>query len=98
MERPAHLIEKFVVSADGTKVFAGALGNPEKPALVFIHGITLSDSVYNNLFSMPDLSNDFYLVSITPSLHLSATNWSIASGHRFVLICVVMVERESQTA
>lgn len=73
MERPAHLIEKFVVSADGTRVFAGALGNPEKPALVFIHGMTLSGSVYNNLFSMPELSNDFYLVGITLSLHLGGT-------------------------
>lgn len=71
MEKPTHLIETFVLSADGTKVFAGALGDPRKPALVFIHGITLSSSIFNNIFALPELSQDFYLVSTRSSESLN---------------------------
>ena len=78
MEKPTHLIEKFVLSADGTKVFAGALGDPSKPALVFIHGITLSSSIFNNIFALPELSQDFYLVSArsSESLNSNLDEWS----------------------
>lgn len=64
MQRPAELVEKFVVSKDGTRVFAGALGNPEKPALIFVHGIMTSSSVFNEIFSSPENSKDFYLVRL----------------------------------
>ena len=63
MEKPANLIEKFVVSADGTRVFAAALGDPSKPALVFVHEIALSGSVFNKLFAKLNEMNEFYLVS-----------------------------------
>ena len=63
MESPANLIEKFVISADGTRIHAGALGDPNKPALVFVHGITLSGSIFNELFAKLNELNEFYLVS-----------------------------------
>lgn len=63
MEKPGNLVEKFVTSADGTKVFAGALGNPEKPSLIFVHGWTLNSSIFNELFTKLELSKEFYLVS-----------------------------------
>ena len=62
MNRPTNFVEKYAVSADGSKIFAGAVGNPEKPALVFVHGYTLTSSVFNDLFSNPTSSKDFYLV------------------------------------
>lgn len=62
MNRPSNLTEKFVVSADGSKIFASAVGNPEKPALVFVHGYALTSAVFNDIFSNPWNSKDFYLV------------------------------------
>lgn len=64
MQRPSNIVEKFVVSADGTKVFGGAVGDSEKPALIFVHGYSLTSSVFNNFFANPENSVDFYLVSV----------------------------------
>lgn len=64
MQRPADIIEKFIGSADGTRIFAGALGDPKKPALVFVHGFTLSGSIFDDLFGRPGSPKDHYLVSL----------------------------------
>lgn len=63
MERPRNIAEKFVTSADGTRVFAGAVGDPSRPALVFVHGYSLTSEVFNEIFAKPENSRDFYLVS-----------------------------------
>ena len=64
MQRPAGIVEKFVVSADGTRIFAGALGVPDKPALIFVHGFTLSGSIFDDLFARLESSKDYYLASL----------------------------------
>lgn len=63
MQAPLNISENFVVSADGTRIFAGAVGNPSNPALVFVHGFTLCGDVFNDIFANSDYSKDFYLVS-----------------------------------
>ena len=63
MQRPADIVEKFIESADGTRIFAGALGDPDKPALVFVHGFTLSSSVFDDLFARTESSKEYYLAS-----------------------------------
>lgn len=62
MERPAKIVERYIISADGTKVFAGALGDPTKPALVFVHGFSLCSSIFNDLFARSENSKGYYLV------------------------------------
>ena len=52
----------FIQSKDGARVYADAAGDPPKPCLVFIHGLGLSSSVFNNLFQDKTLFDQFYLV------------------------------------
>ncbi|KAJ6574225.1 Alpha/Beta hydrolase protein, partial [Mycena capillaripes] len=44
---------RFVTSADGTKIFAEARGDPSKPAIVFIHGFGLGAMAFNEIFDDP---------------------------------------------
>lgn len=58
----SKLTSKYVTSSDGSKVYADALGNPNNPALILIHGVCLSCVVFDNILFETDFSNDFYLV------------------------------------
>ncbi|KAF7344679.1 putative oxidoreductase ephD [Mycena venus] len=53
---------RFVTSADGTKIFAEARGNPLKPAIVFIHGFGLGAMAFNEIFDDPLWLLQVYLV------------------------------------
>ncbi|THH06384.1 hypothetical protein EW145_g4122 [Phellinidium pouzarii] len=53
---------QFITSSDGSKIYADAVGNPEKPSIVFIHGLALSGAVFDNIFNNAKYSNDVYLV------------------------------------
>lgn len=57
-------VVKIVASADGTQIYADAIGDPQKPALVFLHGFSTSASVFNDIFTNPSYSEDFFLVSV----------------------------------
>ncbi|KAJ7887133.1 Alpha/Beta hydrolase protein [Mycena olivaceomarginata] len=46
---PGH----FVTSADGTRIFAEARGNPSKPVIVFIHGFGIGAMAFNEIFDDP---------------------------------------------
>ncbi|KAG2014999.1 hypothetical protein CC2G_008312 [Coprinopsis cinerea AmutBmut pab1-1] len=52
-----------VTSSDGTGIYATAVGNPELPSIVFIHGFALSAKVFERLFSDSRLLQRFYLVA-----------------------------------
>ena len=79
------IIEKLIVSADGIRIFAGALGDSNKPALVFSHSSTLSSSNFDDLFAKPENSRDFFLVSIH-SMAVSGLSNKKRTGSRFAPI------------
>lgn len=53
---------KVLVSADGTEVYADAVGDPAKPAVVFIHGFSLSTIVFDTIFNDQLWIDQVYLV------------------------------------
>lgn len=54
---------KVVVSKDGTEIYADAVGDPTNPALVFIHGFSLSSIVFDSIFADQLWTDHVYLVS-----------------------------------
>lgn len=57
------ITSKTVVSAsDGLKIYAEAIGDPSKPAIVYIHGNSTSSGVWDNQFFDEALGNTFYQV------------------------------------
>ena len=58
------LTAKVVSSSDGTRIYGEATGDPSKPHLVFVHGFSLSASVFNRIFYNPIYQERFYLVRI----------------------------------
>ncbi|KZT52833.1 alpha/beta-hydrolase [Calocera cornea HHB12733] len=59
---PPESISKVVHSADGTPIYAEALGDPSKPALVFIHGFVVSLICFDDIFSDPKWREAVYLI------------------------------------
>ncbi|KAJ7733533.1 Alpha/Beta hydrolase protein, partial [Mycena olivaceomarginata] len=55
---PGH----FVTSADGTRIFAEARGNPSKPVIVFIHGFGIGAMAFNEIFDDPLWLLQVYMV------------------------------------
>ncbi|KAJ6462081.1 Alpha/Beta hydrolase protein [Mycena sanguinolenta] len=53
---------RLLTSADGTKIFAEARGDPSKPAIVFIHGFGFGAMAFNDIFNDPLWLNRVYLV------------------------------------
>ncbi|EGN98424.1 hypothetical protein SERLA73DRAFT_169392 [Serpula lacrymans var. lacrymans S7.3] len=64
MEHPIFEGARLVTSADGTRIYTDAAGNPSKPSIVFIHGYSLSSIVYDNLFSNPSWREKLFLVRL----------------------------------
>ena len=56
---------KTVRSSDDTLIYAEAIGNPKKPHVVFVHGISLSGAVFDNLFADECLLDSLYMVCAT---------------------------------
>lgn len=56
------ITKKVLHSADGTKVFSEAAGDPSNPALVFIHGLGLCGIAFDAQFEDPRLNESLYLV------------------------------------
>jgi pimeloyl-ACP methyl ester carboxylesterase len=55
---------KIVLSQDGTRIYADALGDPSNPPIVFIHGFSFSGTVFDKLFSHTQLLGRYYLVRL----------------------------------
>lgn len=55
---------RILTSSDGTHIYADAVGDHSKQCLLFIHGVTLSGVVFDNVFSNETYTAEFYMVSI----------------------------------
>lgn len=53
---------EVVASADGTKIWAQAAGDPTKPGVVFIHGFACTSLPFEKQFADPELLRNLYLV------------------------------------
>ncbi|KAJ6558249.1 Alpha/Beta hydrolase protein [Mycena capillaripes] len=53
---------RLLKSADGTDIYAEALGDASKPAVVFIHGFSMSSMAFNAIFCDPQWIASAYLV------------------------------------
>ena len=51
----------YVTSADGTKIWAEATGNPKKPAVVFIPGFSCSSLAFVKQWSDPLMTSNLYM-------------------------------------
>ncbi|KZT03132.1 alpha/beta-hydrolase [Laetiporus sulphureus 93-53] len=56
-------IVKIVQSSDGTSIYAEAVGNAQKPCIIFVHGLNLSAAAFDSLFKESRLLDIFYLES-----------------------------------
>ena len=53
---------EYVTSADGTRIYSEAVGDPSKPAIIFIHGFQLSSVAFDSIFDDPKWTDKLYLV------------------------------------
>ena len=53
---------EYVTSADGTRIYSEAVGDPSKPAIIFIHGFQLSSIAFDSIFDDPKWTDKLYLV------------------------------------
>ncbi|KAH8114077.1 alpha/beta-hydrolase [Phellopilus nigrolimitatus] len=53
---------KLITSSDGLLIYADSAGSPDKPGIVFIHGLAVSGIVFNDIFANEQYTRDFYLV------------------------------------
>lgn len=51
----------YVDSADGTRIYAEAVGDPAKPPMVFIHGGSLSSIIFDPIFNDTKWTDRLYL-------------------------------------
>ncbi|EIW79525.1 alpha beta-hydrolase [Coniophora puteana RWD-64-598 SS2] len=62
MATASSFVTKQVQSSDGLTIYAEAVGDSSKPAVVFVHGFMLSGAVWDNLFLDPTLLSSVYMV------------------------------------
>lgn len=78
----------LVRSADGTEIYADAVGDPARPAIVFIHGFSLSALVFDPIFADPEWLENAYLVR--PRLG-AAVPFLISCCDIETIVCVPLV-------
>ena len=54
-------------SKDQTEIYGEARGDPSKPAVVFIHGFSMSLIVWDTIFNDAKWTEQFYLVGSSAS-------------------------------
>ena len=64
-----RIVTKVLHSADGTPIYAEAVGDSTKPSVIFVHGFALSGIAFDGIFGGGDQGrdrwiNDVYLVSL----------------------------------
>ena len=57
------LNRKVLSSSDGNVVYAEAVGDISKPHLVFVHGFSLSGSVFDKIFHDAKYQEQYFLVT-----------------------------------
>ena len=77
----------YVTSADGTKIWAEATGNPAKPAVVFIPGLSFTSLVFERQWASPFMKANLFMVRDVylpaPAVRsLSLSPWSLFSSVR----------------
>ncbi|EIW74739.1 alpha beta-hydrolase [Coniophora puteana RWD-64-598 SS2] len=55
-------VVKQLKSTDGNDIYAEAVGDPSKPAVVLVHGFMLSAGAFDNLFADQKLLDKLYLI------------------------------------
>lgn len=75
-----NLQTQLIPSRDGFKIWAQAVGDLTKPAVVFIHGFGCSSSIFEKQFASADMLRDLYMVS-TNSRQIS-NKVALMAGHR----------------
>ncbi|TFK35063.1 alpha/beta-hydrolase [Crucibulum laeve] len=75
------ILEKILSSTDGTKIYARAVGNSQKLAIMFVHGLALSSSVFDKLFMDERLLDEFFLVSYDMRGHGGSGKPETMEGH-----------------
>lgn len=58
-----NVTETFVTSSDGAQIFVQAVGNPQLPPLVFVHGFALSALVWASVMQSASLLQYFHLIA-----------------------------------
>ncbi|KAJ7577064.1 Alpha/Beta hydrolase protein [Mycena floridula] len=56
------ITKTFVTSSDGAKIYAEAVGDPGKPALILVPGYTLSTVVFDKQFHDPLLQKELFMI------------------------------------
>ena len=54
----------YVASADGTHIYAEAVGDPARTPIVFIHGGSLSSIMFDSIFNDTKWTDRLYLVCL----------------------------------
>ncbi|KAJ7186984.1 Alpha/Beta hydrolase protein [Mycena filopes] len=54
--------ERVLKSADGTEIYAEAVGDPSKPGVIFIHGFSMCSVAFDAIFRDPQWIANVYLV------------------------------------
>jgi hypothetical protein len=65
---------RMLISADGTEIYANAIGDPSNQAIVFIHGFVWSLMAFDDIFTNPHWTNQFHLVRFLVSSMCSRLN------------------------
>ncbi|KAI5117032.1 hypothetical protein M0805_002248 [Coniferiporia weirii] len=76
---------QFITSSDGAKIYADATGNPDKPSIVFVHGLSYSSVVFDSIFSDEGFSNEFYLVRYDMRGHGRSAKPDTIEGYSSIL-------------
>ncbi|KAJ6616265.1 Alpha/Beta hydrolase protein [Mycena sp. CBHHK59/15] len=53
-----------VVSADGTEIYAEAIGDHSKPHIIFAHGVAATTLAFDSLFTDPKLYENLYMANV----------------------------------
>jgi hypothetical protein len=84
----------LILSQDGTRIYGDATGNPQNPAVVFVHGFGSSSHTFDGLFADSRLTDSLYLVrSLSIPYDYEALTTRLC---RFDTTSVVSVARISQ--
>jgi len=65
----SSILKKFVPSTDDSLIYAEATGDPSKPALVFVPGLTMTTQVFDKQFLDEEMRKELYMVYLFSSPH-----------------------------
>ncbi|PFH49652.1 hypothetical protein AMATHDRAFT_62782 [Amanita thiersii Skay4041] len=64
-----HNAPRVIKSADGTEIYCDAAGDPSKPAVVFITGLSMTTLIFDTVFNDKRWTEKLYLVRYDPRGH-----------------------------